>query len=203
MPHVKKAELIEGVVYVMTSPVRIIEHGSPHSHIIGWLVAYEAATPGVQSGDNSTVRLDMDNEPQPDGLLRVLPEFGGQSGTDQDGYVESAPELVAEVAASPASYDMHSKLNSYRRNAVQEYLVILTEERQVKWFRLREGQYVELTPDTEGVVHSEVFPGLRLDTQAFLAGNMARVLEVLQRGIATAEHAAFVERLRQAGGKRS
>src|SRR5712692_7821480 len=46
MPHLKKAELIEGVVYV-PSPVRHTFHGHPHTHLIGWLVHYEAATPGI------------------------------------------------------------------------------------------------------------------------------------------------------------
>jgi Uma2 family endonuclease len=165
---------------------------------MGWLSVYKAATPGVRSGDNSTVRLDLDNEPQPDGLLRIAAECGGRSRIDEDGYVAAAPELTAEIAASSASYDMHRKLNAYRRNEVQEYVVFLTEERRVRWFRLREGQYVELPADSDGIVRSEVFPGLWLDAPALVAGNLARVLEVLQRGIAMPEHAAFVEQL-QAG----
>jgi hypothetical protein len=78
MPHVKKAELIEGVVY-MPPPVSHEEHGRPHFHVIAWLGLYESATPGVEGSDNATVRLDLDNEPQPDGFLRIRPEFGGQS----------------------------------------------------------------------------------------------------------------------------
>ena len=73
MPDLKKAELIEGVVYV-PSPVRQKNHGRPHSHLIGWLFIYEAGTPGVEIGDNSTVLLDLDNAPQPDGLLFIQPE---------------------------------------------------------------------------------------------------------------------------------
>ena len=69
MPHHLKAELIEGIVY-MASPVRAKRHARPHARIMGWLVAYEAATPGVEVLDNATVRLDIDNEPQPDALLR-------------------------------------------------------------------------------------------------------------------------------------
>lgn len=70
VPQVKKAELIEGIVY-MASPLRFKSHGKPHAYIMGWLAMYEAATPGVELGDNATVPLDMDNEPQPDALLRV------------------------------------------------------------------------------------------------------------------------------------
>ncbi len=200
-PDIRKAELIEGEVIVMSSPVSNELHGEPHADVMGWLSVYKAATPGVRSGDNSTVRLDLDNEPQPDGLLRIATECGGRSRIDEDGYVAAAPELTAEIAASSASYDMHRKLNAYRRNEVQEYVVFLTEERRVRWFQLREGQYVQLPADSEGIVRSEVFPGLWLDVPAFLAGNLARVLEVLQRGIATSEHVAFVERLKQAASR--
>ncbi len=122
MPNLKKAELIEGIVY-MPSPVRFSQHGRPHSHLMGWLVLYEAGTPGVQAGDNSTVRLDVDNEPQPDASLLIDPERGGQTRLSKDGYIEGAPELVAEVASSRASYDLHDKQNIYRRNGVREYVV--------------------------------------------------------------------------------
>jgi len=107
MPHLKKAELIDGVVY-MGSPVRFERHGKPHSYAIGWLAVYCAATPGVDLGDNATVRLDVDNEPQPDALLRLDPSVGGQSRISDDDYVEGAPELIVEIAASSASYDLHS-----------------------------------------------------------------------------------------------
>src|SRR5262249_20270208 len=64
MPRLKKAELIEGVVYV-PSPVRHRQHGAPHARLIIWLGQYTASTPGIEVGDNSSVRLDLDNEPQP------------------------------------------------------------------------------------------------------------------------------------------
>jgi hypothetical protein len=122
MPHLKKAELIEGVVYV-PSPVRHRYHGKQHSRLNAWLVHYEAGTPGVDVGDNSTVRLDLDNEPQPDCLLFIQPEHGGRVKFDEKGYIEGGPDLVAEVAASSVSYDLHNKLNAYRRNGVREYVV--------------------------------------------------------------------------------
>lgn len=113
MPNVKKAELIEGKVY-MASPVRAKRHGKPHARIMGWLVTYEAVTLGVEVLDNATVRLDADNEPQPDALLRI--ESGGQSQLSEDDYIQGAPELIVEIAASTASYDLHEKRNVYRRN---------------------------------------------------------------------------------------
>ncbi len=180
MPHLKKAELIEGIVY-MASPLRIRQHGNPHSSIIGWLMVYQAYTPGVQLGDNCTVRLDADNEPQPDALLRI--ETDGQSTISEDGYVEGAPELIAEIAASTVSIDVHDKLKVYRRNQVQEYIVWRVDDQELDWFRLVEGKYIQLIANKKGIISSEVFPGLWLDKQALLTGDLAKVLAVLQQGL--------------------
>lgn len=194
MPHLKKAELIEGVVYV-PSPVRYTQHGAPHSYLVTWLGTYEAATPGVGGADNTTVRLDLDNEPQPDALLIVLPEHGGQSRIDADGYIAGAPELVAEVAASSASYDLHAKLNVYRRHGVREYLVWRVLDQDMDWFLLRDGQYERQAPGDDGYFRSAVFPGLWLNPAAMVRGDLATVLAVLQHGLASPEHAAFRTRL--------
>ncbi|SKB14070.1 conserved hypothetical protein [Planktothrix sp. PCC 11201] len=192
LPNLKKAELIEGIVY-MASPVRAKRHGKPHAGIMGWLVTYEAATLGVEVLDNTTVRLDLDNEPQPDALLRI--ETGGQSRISEDDYIEGAPELIVEIAASTASYDLHQKLNVYRRNGVQEYLVWRVYDRQFDWFRLNEGEYIQLEPNTDDIICSQVFPGLWLDKAALLAGNLAKVLAVLQQGLLTVEHQDFVKKI--------
>ena len=194
MPNLKKAELIEGIVY-MPSPVRIHRHGRPHIRLAGWLAIYEAATPGVEAADNTTVRLDDDNEPQPDGFLLIEPARGGQTRLSADDYVELAPELAAEIASSSASYDLHTKLEAYRRNGVREYLVWRVLDRHFDWFVLRDGQYQPLAPDADGILRSEVFPGLWLEAAALLRGDMTRVFAVLQQGLASPEHAAFVQRL--------
>jgi hypothetical protein len=194
MPHLKKAELIEGVVYVPT-PVRLYRHGRPHAHLIGWLVVYEANTPGVVTGDNSTARLDLDNEPQPDALLLIVPARGGQARITSDDLIEGSPELVAEVAASSVSYDLNAKLNVYRRNGVREYVVWRVLNQEVDWFVLRDSQYERQPPDAQGLLRSVVFPGLWLDPAALLRGDMATVLAVLQQGLASAEHAAFAAHL--------
>lgn len=191
-----RAELIEGVVYV-ASPVSETYHGGPHIDVAGWLVVYRAATPHLLAGDNSTVRLDLDNEPQPDVYLRVHPDAGGQSSTTTKGYVQGAPELVVEVAASSAAIDLHAKLNAYRRNGVREYVVVRTYDGAVDWFVLRGSDYERLDAGG-GVYRSEVFPGLWLDAAALVGGDIAKVLNVLQQGIATPEHAAFVGRLKAA-----
>ncbi len=198
-PDIPKAELIEGVVY-MPSPARYQKHGRKNRHVSGWLAFYEAATPGVEGADNCSVRLDLDNEPQPDHFLLIVPERGGKSRTSDDDYVEGAPELVVEVTASSANYDLHSKKNAYRRNGVVEYVVVLTEEQRVIWFRLHEGQFVEVAPDAAGIFRSDVFPGLWLDGPALLAGDLPRVKAVVDQGLATPEHAAFVKKL-QVGSK--
>jgi Uma2 family endonuclease len=192
MPNLKKAELIEGVVY-MASPVRAKQHGKPHARIMGWLIAYEAATPGVESLDNTTILLDTDNEPQPDALLRI--ETGGQSRINKDDYVEGAPELIVEIAASSASYDLHEKLKVYRRNQVQEYLIWRVYDHQFDWFRLQQGEYIQLQPNADNIICSQIFPGLWLDKIALLGGDLGKVLAVLQQGLASPEHENFISRL--------
>lgn len=192
--EIKKAELIDGIVYVRSS-MRFRGHGEPHAGIVVWLGTYCAATPGVRPADNATVRLDLDNEIQPDVLLRLEPAVGGHSRLSADDYVEGAPELIVEIAASSAAYDLHEKLRVYRRNGVQEYVVWQVYDKRVDWLALTAGEYLPLLPDESGVVHSQVFPGLCLAVQALLAGALATVLAELQKGLETAEHAAFVERL--------
>jgi len=191
MPSRVKAELIEGIVY-LPSPVRLTHHGRPHGWMMTFLGTYEAATPGTESADNATIRLDLENEPQPDGLLRILESHGGQSRLDADGYVTGSPELVVEITASSVSYDLHEKKRAYHRNGVREYLVWLVEEERIAWWELKEGDYVLLEPDPSGVLRSGVFHGLWLDALAMLRGDLARVLETVREGTRTDEHAAFV-----------
>ena len=198
MPHVKKAELIEGVVY-MPSPVHYRKHGRPHAHIVTWLGTYEAVTPHVELSDNTTVRLDGDNEPQPDVLLRIARAAGGASVESEDDYIEGPPELVIEVAASSASYDLHDKRHVYRRNGVKEYIVWLMLESQLTWFYLDEGVYKPLEAK-EGVIHSRTFPGLCLKVGALLNGDLAGVLSTLQGCLGGEEHRAFVEGLGETRG---
>lgn len=193
MPDLKKAELIEGVVYV-GSPVRVV-HGQPHSLVIGWLIAYSAATPGTMVADNTTVRLDLPNEFQPDVLLRIDAEAGGRSQLSGDGYIEGPPELVVEVAASSVSIDRHDKLRVYQRNGVLEYLIWRVLDRQLEWLVLREGKYVAQEPDERGVLQSVQFPGLRLAVTKLLAGDMATVLAEQQAALGSPEHLQFVAAL--------
>jgi Uma2 family endonuclease len=191
MPNLKKAELIEGVVY-MPAALRFRSHGQPHADLIIWLGMYKIVTPKVELGDNPTVRLDLDNTPQPDAVLII---DGGQSRISEDDYIEGAPELVVEIAASSAAYDLYDKKRAYRRNGVREYLVWRVYDREFDWFRLEAGEYIKLEADDRGVICSRVFPGLWLEIDSLLAGEMVKVLAVLQQGLNSAEHQEFIENL--------
>lgn len=193
-PEIKKAELIEGVVY-MPSPVKFERHAIPHHALITWTGNYLAATPKVQGGDNATVRLDNLNEVQPDILLRLDAAVGGRSRIGEDDFIEGAPELIIEVAATSANYDMHDKKRIYARSGVAEYLVVLTFDREVHWFVLRQGEFERLAPSEDGILRSEVFPGLWLDVEALWRHDLAALLSVLQQGIHSETHAAFVASL--------
>jgi Uma2 family endonuclease len=176
---IKKSELVVGVVYV-PSPARFRRHGYPHHLMNFWLGSYAERTPGVDVGSESTVFLDGDNEVQPDVILfRISPAAGNLRITDDD-YLEGAPELVVEIAASSASYDLHDKMRAYRRNGVLEYIVWRTLDAAIDWCRLIEGAYVRIEPDGHGMIESTVFPGLRLDVPAMLAGDRTRILAALR-----------------------
>jgi hypothetical protein len=157
---------------------------------------YEVNTPGVESGNNTTILLGEEGEPQPDIFLRILPEFGGQSRTTRDGvYVEGAPELIAEVAHTSRAIDLHAKRRDYTRYGVREYLVLSVRDRRMFWFDLQADR--ELTPDADGIIRVRTFPGLWIDVEAMLAKD-PRMMAVISQGLATPEHAAFVESLTQA-----
>lgn len=191
-PHLRKAELIEGVVYI-TAALRFKSHAQPPGDLSGWLWTYKISTPVVQLAIEPTVRLDLDNEPQPDAVLMI--EAGVQARLSEDDYIEGAPELVAEIAASSAAIDLGDKKRAYRRNGIKEYIVWQVFEQKLDWFCLQEGEYISLPIDKNGVIKSLVFPGLWLAVNDLLSGNMGQVLAVLQEGLAVSEHEAFVQGL--------
>lgn len=188
-----RAELIQGVV-IVPSPL-YVDHGRYHSLVMGWLLTYDAATPGTLSVDNATVLLPPDSEPQPDASLVIEPACGGQS-REEGGYLAAAPELVVEVASSSVSYDLHGKFRLYEQAKVREYVVIVLHEKHMRWFSLDENsRFVEQSAGADGIYRSTVFPGLWLDRQAMLSADAAKVLQTLNTGLASAEHAAFVQTL--------
>ncbi|MGD1903383.1 MAG: Uma2 family endonuclease [Geitlerinemataceae cyanobacterium] len=178
-PHVKKAELIEGTVYV-ASPLRFTPHAEPHGQLLTWLGVYQASTSACRLGIEPTVRLDNDNEPQPD--IALFRE-GGSAAIDPDGYIAGAPELIVEIAASTTSYDLHDKKQAYERNGAKEYIVWRTLDGAIDWFIWQNGQYENLEPDEVGILKSREFPGLWLNASAVLSGDMAAVLRSLQDGL--------------------
>lgn len=195
MPEHIKAERIEGIIHMPPAAVSADFHGVPHGHLMGWLAVYRAMTPGTEIADNSTIQLDLDNDPQPDASLFILPSHGGRIKKDDKGYIIGSPEFVAETSGSSVSYDLGAKLEAYRRNGVREYLVHRVYDGEIDWFILREGVYERLAPDDAGIIRSEAFSGLWLKASSFVNGDLADVLDILRQGAESEDHRAFVQHL--------
>ena len=193
MPEDVHAELIGGVVY-MASPMKR-RHGRYGARVIHWLVEYETSTPGAEVLDNTTNILGKESEPEPDGCLFILPECGGQTWEDKKGYLNGAPELIAEIGESTESIDLHAKKEDYEKAGVREYLVVALRQQLVYWFIRRRGKFRELTLGADGIYRSDVFPGLWLDPEALLRRDSKRLLAVLKQGLSSPEHTAFVAKL--------
>ena len=192
-PEIKKAELIEGVV-IVGSPVHA-QHSEPHADFNTVIGFYRAHTPGLRLADNQSVIIDEGSELQPDLCVRIESARGGNVQKSEEGLYIGAPEFVVEVAASSAAYDLHSKLNVYRRNGVQEYLVLLAYEREMRFFRLKDGKFVLVEADETGVMKSQILPGFWFRSDWFWEGRLAELLQLVQEGIASQEHQEFVDGL--------
>ncbi len=178
MPEVRKAELIDGIVYIHMLPLSADAHAEPDNLIQTWLGTFAVHTPGVKAYTNPTLVLDCDNTPQPDAVLCSAPKAGGRVWLNEKRYLCGAPELVCEIAASTASNDLHAKFRAYRRQGIAEYLVWVVRERRVRWFVLEDDEYVE-QKERAGLLASRIFPKLVLDVRALLRGDGAKVLAVL------------------------
>jgi len=198
MPPGTRAELIDGVVH-MPIPVSV-EHGEAQVPVIVWLDYYAELTPGVRAADNATTILGWKAEPQPDALLRILPDYGGRTWVER-GFVCGAPELVVEVAKTTRYVDLGPKLGDYGRAGVLEYVVCAIEPDEIFWFSQEQGGLVQQSIGADGLYRSSVFAGLWLDPQALLKGDRQRLRAVLDLGCATPEHAAFVAKLAAAQGR--
>ena len=194
MPEKFKAELIGGVVYV-ASPLAI-EHGTDQPFLSLVVTTYAVRTPGVQVCGDTTTLLGDDSEPQPDLSLRILPEFGGRSRTvrrKKKSYISGPPEWIGEVAHSSRAIDLHLKKLDYQRHHVQEYLVMLVEERQLRWFDLETDK--ELKADADGIFRMRSFPGLWLHGAGLFAKDYFQLMDTLEQGLRTPEYGAFVKKL--------
>ena len=195
----EKAELIEGIVYT-THLVSTGNHAAQHSDLCGWLGYYRSKTPGLLCANDSTLLLDEENVPQPDLLLSIPHDVGGRAVLNDDDYLEGAPELVIEIAASSKSIDLNAKLRAYRRNRILEYIVWRTYDREIDWFDWIDGEYVRQEPqciDGRRVLKSRTFPGLWLDVQAALEGDLATLFAAVDRGVRDSPgHADLLARLR-------
>ena len=188
MPHLKKVELINGVVYM--PPMVSDEHGDNDSLLGGWLVIYSLATLGTRSSTNRNYRLDEYNAPQPDQSLRILPKFNVQA--------LGIPELVLETAVTSVQFDLNEKRKLYEAAGVQEYIVAEVDHEKIHWFQLVEGMYQPVEPDEDSVYRSKVFPGLWLDADAVYQYDSDRFQTVMQAGLQSPEHREFVEKLQLA-----
>lgn len=194
MPENVKAELIKGIVY-MSSPVRVTKHGDPHALVMSCLGVYFLSTESVRLSDNITYIANEEYEPQPDAVLRIDENKGGKSWINDNDYLEGAPELIVEIASSSASYDLHDKLELYEQKGVQEYIVWRVLDEQIDWFGLEDGKYKKFTADKQGIIESEVFPGLRLNVEAMLEDNLQKVSANLQKGLKSKKYKNFVKQL--------
>ena len=190
MPNCKKAELIEGVVY-MPSPARL-RHGQPHAFLMGWILQYSIATPGTSCTNNTTNRLDQENEPQPDVAMFIDSACGGQTRISEDGYLTGPVEFIAEVSVSSVALDRGPKLRTYERHGVREYLIWRVDDKLFEWYVLRDNGF-ELQPlPDDGIYRSERFPGLWLNVPAMLQLNGSDVMTTLNEGLPQQDHKDFV-----------
>jgi Uma2 family endonuclease len=188
-----RAELIGGIVYV-SSPLKP-RHGRYDHHVNHWLGEYSVETPATEVLTNTTDILGPKSEPQPDVCLVILPEFKGQTREDNHGYLTGPPELVVQISDATERLDLGARKDDYEKAGVREYLVVALRRQEVLWFIRRRGKFRELTAGPDGILRSETFPGLWLDPAALLRREVKRLLAVLRLGLASPEHAAFVQRM--------
>ena len=191
MPRMKFAELIDGTVY-MPSPLSL-DHGRRDGRVHLLLGIYAARAPVCELATNATW-LVLESVPQPDAALFLLPQYGGRT-TVVDELASGAPELIAEICHSSRSYDLGPKLSLYQRAGVPEYIAFLIKEQRVEWRILEDGSYRVQKPDQKGILRSRIFPGLWLDESAYWKGDSAGMIEVLEQGLRSEEHAEFLRRL--------
>ena len=137
-----RAELIEGIVCFKMSTS--IKHGRPHNVMTIWVSQYVEATPGTESFPPITLILDMASEPEPDVVLILDKDSGGQTSESEDGYLVGPPELVVEIANTTTTTDLGRKKRDYERAGVKEYIVVLPTTHSIIWFHRLRDRFVDL-----------------------------------------------------------
>jgi Uma2 family endonuclease len=195
MPERVKAELIGGIVR-MASPVH-------NDHVRALRLVYVSLDyfadrvldgEALEAMSDVTTILSPRDEVQPDVQLRIRAEYGGMT-RDDPGYIAGTPELVVEVSGTSRNTDLGRKRDAYGQAGVSEYIVVDLENGEVIWHVLRDGQLIRVDPDADGFYRSVTFPGLWLDPAALLANDRRQFRRVIDRGVASPEHAAFLIRL--------
>lgn len=198
-PDETRFELIDGVVY-MASPLHM-PHAEGTSFLSVVLGYFSGATEGVRGGDGLSIRLDEMDEVQPDSCLFITQACGGHAkivinDEGEETWLAGAPELACEVANSSRSIDYGRKLDAYLRAGVREYMVYNVRSKELSWFELPSRTLK--SPDEQGVLRSSVMPGLWLAPAMIAENNTTAAIELLQAGLKSDEHAAFLKQLEQA-----
>lgn len=183
-PDLKKAELINGFV-IMGSPVSIA-HGSLENHFGAWLGYYFARLGRHKVVHNTTLRIDHHNEVQPD--IAVIDS--GRSSGKPSLFIEEPPRLIVEIASSSRMYDRYEKYDLYERCRVGEYVLCSIEEGRVFWFALGSEGFREIA-DENGLLKSRGFPGLWLNSERLVNGDMEGVFRDLNSGLESQEFLKF------------
>jgi Uma2 family endonuclease len=168
-------------------------HGEHHAHLIHLLLSYSLRTPGTGVADNVTVILGEEDEVQPDVVLRVVQEKRGRSQLTREKFVQGPPELVAEIAGSSRAIDLHLKKNRYAQAGITEYVVVCLEPRQLYWFDLQKQS--RLPPSADGIIKSNIFPGLWIHAQGLLRLDNRSTTKALERGLQSPQHHDFVSEI--------
>lgn len=184
-------ELIEGIVQ-MASPVHS-GHQRCEKILSRILDRFELETPGIEYLCEQTLHLGDDTTLEPDLLARVLPHFGGKCLDTPDGFLSGPPELVIEVSGSSLTNDLNRKRRVYARFGVREYLVFDLADHVCRWFDLTTSTELEI--DIDHICRLKSMPGCWLAIDAIFNDDFRQSIPVIQAGLASPEHRAFVEEL--------
>ena len=191
------AELIDSVVHLDRVPGDYTS-GRTRATLSGWIGSYRLHTPNLQAAIHLTTFVDTRNVFQP--AVSLMRSDTARQRLGKDGYLRGSPDFACEVReGGDGCVDLNAKRLAYEQAGLGELLVVLLDKPwRVRWLSLVHGAFADVHPDpADGLFKSRVFPGLWLDVDALFADDLQRLSAAVERGCATPEHAAFVERLGQ------